>query len=418
MSLSTISLRTALVLLLAVPLTADELPIVEPAEVGMSAEGLAKVDEAVEKLVADRQLAGAVVIVARNGKVVHLKSYGQLDIEADKPMRDDAIFRIYSMTKSITSAAALMLVDDGKLALDDPVSKYIPEFEGLQVFADDGNVDAEQPMTVRDLLRHTSGLTYGFYGSTPVDRRYLAANLLDYDADLSVMMTKLAEIPLVCQPGSDWVYSVSTDVLGRVVEVASGQPLDEFFRVRIFEPLDMRDTSFFVPADKLDRFAANYTSDGQGNLTLRDAPSTSRFAKPPQLFSGGGGLVCTARDYMRFLVMVSQGGELQGKRLLSKESIEKMTTNQLPAEVGWIQLAGPERQGVGFGLGFSVRVEDDSKSPSSLIGDYGWGGAASTHYWVSPQDDLVVVTLEQTIPFNFRNEWAVKPLIQQAIIER
>lgn len=400
---------------------AAELPVVRPDEVGMSAEKLARVDEVITGLVKERKLAGSVVMVARRGKIVHLRSSGRMDIEADKPMRDDAIVRIYSMSKSITTAAALMLCDEGKLQLDDPVSKHLPEMKGCQVHDQEGPFLPEQEMTVRDLMRHTSGLTYGTgtSGNDFADRRFKEANVMDPNSTLADMATKLGRIPLAFEPGKDWRYGVSSDLLGRIVEVVSGQSLDEFFQQRLFKPLDMKDTGFFVPSEKLERFAANYTSDGKGKLTLLDAPATSLYLKRPNLLSGGGGLVSTARDYMRFLMMVARGGELDGVRILSDRSVRLMTTNQVPASVGWIKFGGLVREGVGFGLGFSVRDKVTGDwDPRGRVGEYGWGGAASTHYWASPKDDLIVITLEQTMPFTFLTEFAVKGLIYDAVIER
>ncbi len=402
------------VLLLAVSFTAaraKELPEVKPSEVGMSGGKLAKVDAAVNGLIAKKGLAGAIVMVARHGKVVLRKSYGQMDIEARKAMRDDAIVRIYSMSKAITSVAALMLHDDGKLDIDAPVSRYIPELKGLKVYRKEGHLKPRREMTVRDLLRHTSGLTYGIFGNTPVDRMYRKANVLDRNSSLAAMCRKLGGIPLAYEPGKQWRYSVSTDVLGRVVEVVSKKPLDEFFAERIFKPLDMKDTAFHVPDGKLDRFAANYASNGRGKLTLRDAPARSRYRKPPAQLSGGGGLVSTARDYMRFLVMIANGGRLHGVRLLKAETVKLMTTNQLPEGVS----LGANRAGVGFGLGLSVRVRAGLRKGLGKVGECGWGGAASTHFWISPADGLAVVTLEQTMPYSPLVELAVKGIVYDAI---
>ncbi|MDP6544607.1 MAG: serine hydrolase domain-containing protein [Phycisphaerae bacterium] len=407
-------IRIVVLLLALLPVTvfADELPKVKPSAVGMSAKKLAKVDTAVNALVAKKRLAGAIVMVARHGKVVLQKSYGQMDIEAKKPMRDDAIVRIYSMTKAITSVAALMLHDEGKLDLNAPVSKYIPAFKGLKVYRKDGNVKPQREMTVSDLMRHTSGLTYGFFGNTPVDQMYRKVKVMDRNSSLAVMCGKLGKIPLAYQPGKAWRYSLSVDVLGRVIEVVSKKSLDEFFAERIFKPLDMKDTGFFVPDSKLDRFAANYNSNRKGKLTVKDAPKTSRYRKSPAHLSGGGGLVSTARDYMRFLVMLAGGGELHGKRLLKADTVKLMTTNQLPKEVPWI---GLNRVGVGFGLGLSVRLKTDKRAKASRVGECGWGGAASTHFWISPADGLAVVTLEQTQPYSSQTELAVKGIIYDAI---
>ncbi len=396
---------------------AKELPTAKPEQVGMSSAGLEKVDAAMNQLVRDKKLAGAIVMVARRGKVVHFKPYGLMDLEKKKSMRRDTIMRFYSMTKTITSAAALMLYDEGKLKLDDPVSKYLPDLKGLKVYAAEGKYAPRRDITIRDLMRHTAGLTYGFFGNTPVDQLYGKANVLDRDTDLAEMTSKLAKLPLLYEPGKDWVYSVSVDVLGRVVEVVSGKQLDDFFQERIFAPLDMKDTGFFVPSKKAERFAVNYGSDGKGNLVVHDAPATSQYLKDPKLLSGGGGLVSTARDYMRFLMMIEGGGQLHGVRVLSKDAIRLMTTNQLPDGVGWIKFGDEVREGVGFGLGFSVRVKMSDWDPQGRLGEYGWGGAASTHYWVSPRDDLIVITLEQIMPYSFQTEFAVKGLIYDAIVD-
>jgi len=406
-------------LTLSLPMTssASELPIATPEDVGMSSEKLALVDRAMEKLVAQKRLAGAIVMITRRGNVVYQQSFGHQDLEADIPMRDDSILRIYSMTKAITSAAAMMLVDEQKLKLDAPVSQYLPELKGMNVHTATGTVTPKREMTVRDLMRHTAGLSYGFYGDTPVDKQYLAANLLDRNRTLESMTETLGSLPLLYEPGERWVYSISVDVLGRVIEVVADRPLDEFFAKRIFEPLDMKDTAFFVEKGKQSRFAANYNSDSKGTLTLKDAAATSRYLTKPKLFSGGGGLVSTARDYMRFLVMISSGGEFQGNRLLSPRAVDLMITNQLPNDVGWIRFGDAARQGVGFGLGFSVRVEQSRWDAQGRVGEYGWGGAASTHYWVSPADELAVVTLEQVMPYSFQTEFAVKGLIYDAIID-
>lgn len=399
---------------------AGELPVAKPEDVGMSSERLAKVSAVMDGLVKEKKLAGGIVVIARSGKVVHFRSHGMMDIEANKPMRDDAIVRIYSMSKAITTAAALKLCDEGKVGLDDPVSKHLPEMKSSQVQGQDGPFAPEKEMTVRDLMRHTSGLTYGTgtSGNEVADKLFREAKVLDPNSTLADMAAKLGRVPLAFEPGKDWRYGVSSDLLGRVVEVVSGQPLDEFFQQQIFKPLDMKDTGFFVPDEKLQRFATNYTSDGKGSLTLLDAPEKSVYRKSPKLLSGGGGLVSTARDYMRFLMMIAQGGELDGVRILSDKTVRLMTTNQLPESVGWIKFGSQVREGVGFGLGFSVRVKSSDWDPPGRLGEYGWGGAASTHYWTSPKDDLVVVTMEQTMPYSFLTEFAVKSLIYDAVIDR
>lgn len=381
---------------------AGDLSVVSPKDVGMSAEKLAGVKTAVQKLVDDRKIAGGTVVVARKGKLVFFETFGMADKKAEKPMTNDAILRFYSMSKPITSVAVMMLYEEGKIKLDDPVSKYVPKFEGLKVYNKEGNVDARRPMTVRDLLRHTSGLTYGFFGNTAVDKMYREKAALGGDGDLADMVDTLSGIPLLYQPGTKWHYSVSTDVLGYIVEKVSGRTLDKFFKQRIFRPLGMKDTAFHVPAEKVDRFAACYTL----GLIVSDNPAKSRYLKKPAMLSGGGGLVSTAPDYIRFCQMLVNKGELDGKRILKAETVEMMTKNQLPEGVTRADTGG-------FGLGFSVRTKD-GRFPE---GEYGWGGMASTHFWISPKHDLAVVALSQRIPFSGQLENAIKPIIYDSILE-
>lgn len=396
---------------------AQELPVVAPEQVGMSSEKLALVDLAMQESIDDKKIPGGIVIIARHGKIVHFKAYGKMDLEADKPMKTDSILRFYSMTKAITTTAAMMLVDEGKLSVEDPVSKYLPEIEKVSIGDGDEIRPAERTMTVADLMLHTAGYSYGGSGVAAHDKAYAELNMLDTAASLEAMQAKLSKLPLAFEPGTDWHYGISIDVLGRVVEVASGQTLDEFFKQRIFEPLEMPDTDFYVPADKVNRFAANYRPDGNGNLTVIDAPSESRYLIKPAFYGGGGGLVSTARDYMRFLVMIANGGELNGKRLLKPETVQRMITNHLSSDIGWIKFGQQVREGVGFGYGFNVRDKMSEWDPQGRVGEYGWGGAASTHYWVSPKDDLAVITLEQIMPYSFMTEFKLKGLIYDAIVD-
>jgi CubicO group peptidase (beta-lactamase class C family) len=329
-----------------------------------------------------------------------------MDMEAKKPVKQNTIFRFYSMTKPVTSVAAMMLYEEGKLKLDDPVSKYIPEFKGLKVYAKTGkHTEQEREMSIRDLFRHTSGLTYGFFGNTPVDKMYRARSVFDWNSSLQDMIDKLSEIPLLHQPSTKWHYSVSTDVLGYIVEKVSGQSLDKFFKTRIFKPLKMKDTAFHVPAKKVERFAVCYGPNLSGGLRIVDDPNKSRYLKKPSILSGGGGLVSTARDYLRFCQMLLNKGQLDGKRLLRPETVEMMTKNQLPDSV-------KRGKDGGFGLGFSVRLKD-GKFPK---GEYGWGGAASTHFWISPKHDLIVIALSQYMPFSGRLENTIKPLVYDSIL--
>ena len=399
--------------------SAGELPTAKPAEVGLDADKIQQARDAVKALIDKKEMAGAVVAVARKGKVVMFEALGEMEAGSGKAMRPDAIVRIYSMTKPITTVAAMILVEEGKVGLDDPVSKYLPEFKSLRVHAGKGDetVEAMREPTVRDLTRHTSGLTYGVFGNSPVDQLYKKAGVLARGDSLQDMVTKLGKVPLMHQPGTRWHYSVSTDVLGRVVEVASGKALDEVFADRIFKPLDMKDTAFSVPDDKLDRFAANHGLDKKKTLTATETAEKSRYRAKPKMLSGGGGLVGTARDYLRFCQMLLNGGDLDGVRLLKKETIAEMTKNQLPEEAMKAKNGGKADVGDGFGLGFGVRVGKDDPSRASFVGEYNWGGAASTHFWIAPRQELIVVALEQFMPNRPKLLVAVKPLIYQAVKE-
>lgn len=394
---------------------AAPLPTSTPAAEGMSAEKLAKVGEIMNGFIEDKKIAGGIVLIARNGKIVFQETYGLRDRERKLPVERDTIFRIYSMSKAITSVAALVLVDEGKLDLAAPVSKYLPEFAEMQVFDGDKSRPAKSPITVKDLFLHTSGITYGNTAGSATEKLFEAVNVLDMQSDLPLMATKLSQVPLEFDPGTKWKYGASIDVLGLLVQKVSGQPLEAFLVERIFEPLAMTDTAFYVPEEKQSRFAANYYTDGKGKVIVRDAPTRSGYLRKPGLASGGGGLVGTASDYLRFLLMIAGDGEWNGKRILSSESVELMRTNQLPKGVDWIGFGEDQRQGVGFGLGFSVTVEPGEKTGANRKDEYGWGGAASTHYWVSPHDNLIVVTMEQRWPYSPETEDALKPVIYGAI---
>lgn len=397
---------------LTLTLTAREIPLVPPAKAGLSETKLAAVDQFMERQVASQKMAGGIVMISHQGKIGFFQTYGMMDREAKKPMSPDTIFRIYSMSKAITTAAALTLYDAGKIGLDDPVSKYIPSFANLKVATTNGLRAPARPMTVKDLMLHTCGMTYA-NGPDALKEAYDRLKPME-SVNLAEMAEKLSQVPLAFDPGTDWVYGVGIDVLGRVIEVASGENLDVFLDKAIFKPLDMTDTAFSVPPEKIGRFAANYSRSPEG-LKLIDAPSESRYAKPVTFFSGGGGLVGTARDYMRFLAMIERGGTLDGQRILRSKTVKLMTSNQLPREAFPIYFGAEKRPGTGFGLGFSVRTEITSWDPAGHAGEYGWGGAASTHYWVSPSDKLIIVTLEQIMPYQWDTEFGVKKIIYDAI---
>ena len=352
--------------------------------------GIAAVDVAIGGFIEKKAIAGAVVLIDHKGKIIHDRAYGHQDREAGSAMRKDSVFRIYSMTKPVASVAALMLVDEGKLGLDDSVAKYLPELKSMKL----PNGDApKRAMTVRDLLRHTAGLTYG-WGMSKVERQYRNAKLLSSEHTLADMVTKLGTLPLAHAPGTRWKYSVAVDVLGRVVEVASGQPFDQFLKARLFDPLGMHDTGFHVIEKNRARFTANYRARAGGIRRPVDVPATSRYARPALFFSGGGGLVSTAADYLAFCRMMRAGG-VSGKRVFLKPATyAAMTRNQLAPELTPIGFGLVKMPGVGFGLGVSVIVEGRDK------GEYGWGGAATTGFHIAPKDELIVITMAQVMPRN------------------
>ena len=401
-----------------------------PQQVGISVEGLKRIDPVVQKFIDDQQLAGAITMVARRGKVVHFETYGMMNLEAQRPMQKDAIFRIYSMTKPVAAVAVLMLCQDGKLELEAPVSRYLPELSGMKVAADAeaeeaSLIKADREMTVRDLMRHTSGLPGAnryMAGQTAVDKLYRQAGLHRLDeCNLQGMVERLGTIPLLYQPGTKWHYSIAADVLGRLIEIVSNQSFDLFLAERIFQPLAMEDTGFYVPTEKIDRLVGMYGPQPTGGLQIIEAPqggtgsySKTSFRKRPKFLSAGGGLVSTATDFMRFCLMLSEKGQLAGKRLLEVESVERMTCNHLPQHLVPLDKKPVERYGgLGFGLGVSVRVQQTDWVPASQVGEYGWIGGTSTEFWISPRDELVTITLAQHIPFSELSQ-VVKPLVYEA----
>ena len=375
------------------------LPVVSPGAVGMSADGLARIAPAMQAYVDDGRLAAVMTMVARRGQVVHWGAVGTRDTATGDPLERNDIFRIYSMTKPVTSVAVMILVEENRVALDDPVSKFVPEFADVQVLTDGGDrVPAEGPITIEHLLTHTSGLTYGLFGDSAVDRLYNQANPLRLAEGLEDFTRRVAELPLLASPGTRWNYSVSTDVLGRVVEVASGQAFDAFVEARILGPLGMDDTAFWVPAEKRGRFMANYAKVG-GRLVVADSPVDGQYTRPPAFPSGGGGLTSTASDYIRFAQMLLKGGSLDGVRILAPETVAKMRTNHLPDALVPIDLGTYISPGYGFGLGFAVMVDPVASPEPDHAGVFRWAGAANTFFWIDPEAELIGMVWTQFTPF-------------------
>lgn len=428
MSLVRVVSSVAVAVSVALPAVAQGIPKAQsPEEVGFVATRLKRLSDRIEEGVKNNELPGAVVLIARNGKLVMFDSFGFRDKEAKVPMTNDTIFRIASMTKPIVSVAAMMLMEEGKLTLADPVSRYIPGFANTKVAVEkkkeDGTVEYVQepqvrPMTVQDLMRHTSGLTYGAPGANQIKQSYLDMNVNDRSQTTAEMADKLAKLSLMYQPGTTWEYSMSTDVLGRVVEVASGMPLDKFIEERITKPLKMGDTGFEVGADKKAR-GARPMKEGPKN----ELPSIPDVSEKFTWRSGGGGMVSTAADYARFLQMFANGGQLDGVRLLSRKSIDLMTADALPPDVKmgadmwrFEALEPSARMGQGFGLGFAVRTEQGRNPLPGSPNDYYWGGAYGTYFWHDPRERMYVVFMMQSPAARLRYRYLLRDLVYQALI--
>jgi CubicO group peptidase (beta-lactamase class C family) len=392
-------------LFLVAPAAAQDLPSAKPETVGLSSERLERISTAVQQSINDKRIAGAVTLVVRRGKVAWFKSQGMMDREAGKPMRPDAMFRICSMTKPITSVAVMMLYEEGKFLLDDPVSKYLPEFKNPKVLVKPASgepytIPANREITIRDLLHHTSGITYNWNGDLgPMyEKADVASGLLQYDGTIGDSVKHLASLPLLFNPGDRFEYSLGVDVLGRLVEVVSGMPLDEFFRARIFEPLGMKDTYFYPPESKLDRLATAYTYyPDKGLNRFPDTPiregsfvysADYPSRGPKKLFSGGAGLVSTAMDYARFCQMMLYNGTPGGVRLLSRKTVELMTQDSL----------GKISSDFGFGLGFGIEGVRGPLSELGSVGEYTWGGFFYTGFTIDPKEQMIVIFMAQLHP--------------------
>ncbi len=431
-------------------ISARELPTGKPQREGISQQRLDRITAHMNQAVDDGVMIGGMGMVARNGKIIYSEVFGQADREADRDMRADDLYRIYSMSKPVVSVALMMLYEEGLLFLNDPVAKYIPQLANLEVaiatadgktkMVSDGTNSsstssveedkagktrkAKSQPTVRDLMRHTAGFTYGVFGNTEVDQQYRTEDILQ-NADLKEFVTGLGKIPLQFDPGTRWHYSVSVDVMGRLVEAVSGMPLGEFLERRIFGPLDMRDTAFTVPAAKMDRLVQIYSPEGitEGPMAFLQPATSNMLVPTPENFSkdfmegasfqsGGAGLVSTARDYMRFSQMMLNNGVLDGVRILSRKSVELMTSNHMAG------VEHPFAGGrVGFGLGFAVALDQGSVGELGSIGEFNWGGAAGTTFWIDPKEQLVGLFMVQSIPHRTRLGKTFKLLTYQSIVD-
>ncbi len=404
---------------------------VDPGEVGLDADRLRRIDAHFARYVDDGRLPGWLAVVARHGRVAHIGSAGHRDVEAGLPTTTDTLYRIYSMTKPITSVAAMMLYEEGAFELKDTVRRYLPAFADTKVYrggsAGSPRLEPQlDPMRIWHLFTHTAGLSYGFHHTHPVDAIYRRHDFewgSPKGLDTAGTIDALAALPLVFQPGTSFNYSMATDVLGRLVEVWSGMSFDEFLRTRLFQPLGMDETAFWVEGDDVDRLAALYIPFGPGGSAVRWDQAGAAATRPQSFLSGGGGLVSSAGDYHRFTEMLRRGGELDGVRILSPRTLDFMTTNQLPGGVD-LEAFGQETwaettfDGVGFGLGFSVLLDPTAYRTPGSPGQFGWGGAASTSFSVDPAEDLTVAFYTQLLPSStYPIRTQLQQLVQQAIID-
>ncbi|MFI1721573.1 serine hydrolase domain-containing protein [Streptomyces sp. NPDC020489] len=401
---------------------------VDPGEVGLDVKALDRLDQHFAHYVDEGRMPGFLVSVARGGRVAHLTAHGQRDLAAQLPVETDTLWRIYSMTKPVTAVAALTLVEEGRLSLDDPVARHLPAFADARVYVSGSGADmvtrpAESPLLIRHLMTHTGGLTFAFYHSHPVDARYREARLdssVVPGSTLAETVDVYASLPLQFEPGTEWNYSVSSNVLGRVIEVVSGQPLDAFFAERIFEPLGMSDAGFCVPDDQADRLGELYGEKDDGGIEpIAGLPLSGR----PRFLSGSGGMVASAHDMHRFMELLRRRGELDGVRLLAPSTVDLMTSNHLPGGVDLRAFGSkpahdePNNDGLGFGLGVSVAIDPARTLAPMSQGTFGWSGAASTTFWVDPRHDLTVQFYTQVRPKTLKLNPDLRRLVHQAITD-
>jgi CubicO group peptidase (beta-lactamase class C family) len=428
-SVISLSIITAL-LLIAAPQPSSAQQTAKPESLGFSSERLDRLHAAMQQEVDKKELAVVVTLLARHGNVVDVKTYGKKDIASGAPMTADTIFRIYSMTKPVTGVAMMILYEEGKWRPSDPISKFIPEFARLKVFKGldtNGQMILEEPIhppTMAELMTHTAGFTYGLFGDTPVDKMYNEQHVIFGSKSLQEMIDKLAKVPLRYQPGTQWQYSVSMDIQGYIVEKLSGQSLPDFMQSRIFGPLHMKDTGFYVPTDKLNRLATQYQGDPQGNMVVTPAEavaSKSSYANPPSLPSGGGGLVSTAQDYLRFAQMLLNHGELDGVRILAPATVDLMTSNHLAASLMTGQFfVGTETIRPGLGYAYDCAVFTDPTIADEIVGKgtFYWLGAADTWFWDDPSNDLIFIGMAQRLfgPGQPNVEQLSRPTVYQALV--
>lgn len=411
----------AIIICLSPFATAQLAPMVANAEkAGMSSDRLMKLDKRMHQFVDEKQISAVQTLIYRKGQVAHSDIYGHEDIAGQDPIKENSIWRIYSMTKPIVSVGIMQQYEMGKFNLNDPVHKYIPVFKNMKVHKGDHVLeDAEKDIKIIDLMRHTSGIGYGWSGGY-VDTLYAAAGSRANSGDNVTFMSELAKLPLYSEPGTGWQYSLSTDVLGHLLEVISGQPLDVYLDEHIFTPLGMDDTFFEVPDDKEDRFVTNYTTNAKtGELQVIDHPSMSKYCKKVTLFSGGGGLASTAPDYLAFSKMLLNGGTLNGKTILGPKTIELMTQDHC-TEIAYSG-NGPvvlPAMGHGFGLGFTMTTDLAGSAALGSEGAYGWGGAAGTYFRIDPKEDMIYIMMIQLMPYNhLQAREKFQTLVYQAIVD-
>jgi len=409
--------------------TSLDMTLVNPEMVGFSSEGLERLHQLMQQAVDQKQIAGIVTILARHGKVVDYRTYGYRDLAGGAPMTRDVIFRDFSMTKPVTGVAMMILYEQGKWLPSDPIAKFVPEFAHLKVYKGvDSNgsmilTDPDHAPTMRELMTHTAGFTYGFFGDTPVDKMYRDANLLA-SANLQEFIGKLAKIPLLYQPGQGWTYSMSMDIQGYIVEKLSGKSLPDFMRDNIYTPLGMRDAGFYVPADKRSRFTVLYRSGPNGELVADPAASrrTGDYDVQPPMPSGGGGMVSTAEDYYRFASMLLNDGQLEGKRILSPATVKLMTSNHVPSELltGKFGIGAQSmRPGFGYGYDGAVVFDPPEANLSDGKGEYFWDGAAGTWFWVDPTNDVVFIGMIQRMlgPASPPLEYESRAVVYGALVD-